>query len=135
LNLRQVARGEPDAQAAAKRMADQNHAASDAIEQVLLHEIGVLNRVPIGRRRRGFAKTRQIDQVNAVRVLEQSADAAQAFTAAAPPVQEHHVPGDCVSEHFVNQLSAVMLEAFDVVLQRGQFTTPFARARRRDAAS
>ena len=36
--------------------------------------------------------------MNAVRVLEQRGDAAQAFAAAAPPVQEHQVMGRRLSD-------------------------------------
>ena len=72
-------------------MPDEHDRADYPVQDVLLHQVGVLDRAPgIGRRRR-FAKAWQIEQVHAVRVLEQRGDSAQALAAAAPPVEEQDV--------------------------------------------
>ena len=113
-HLRQVAGGEPDADLAAERVSDENHRSLDPIEQVLLDQIGVVNGVPVGGRRRCLTEPGQIDQMNAMRVLEERGDAAQAVAAAAPAMQEHDDGASRRPDDFVDRgCRSVVLEAFD----------------------
>ena len=48
--------------------------------------------------------------MNAKGVLEQDADAAQAVTIEAPPVEEDEVPTCVGTERFVNEPDAIMFE-------------------------
>ncbi len=52
--------------------------------------------------------------MNAMRVLEERGDAAQAVAVAAPSVQKHQVMGRRLSDHFIDQAGSVVLEALDV---------------------
>ena len=69
----------------AKRISVSRHMAlrsdDDEVHQVLLHEVGVVDRAPRLGRRRCLAESRQVEQVHAVLVLEQCRDAAEAFAA------------------------------------------------------
>src|SRR4051812_31074573 len=104
---------QPDADLSAEGMADQHHAALNAIEDVLLHEIGVVHRVPVLRRQRRLAETRQVDQVNAVGVLKERGDAAQALAVSAPSMQKQQVMRRRLSTGFVDEAGSAVLEALD----------------------
>src|SRR5262249_60607648 len=69
--------------------------------------------VPIDGRNRRFTETRQIDQMHAMRVLEERSDPAQALAAAAPSVQKHQMMGRRLSTDFVDQAGSAVLEALD----------------------
>ena len=81
--------------------------------EVLLDQIGVVNGVPIGGRHRCLTEPGQIDQMNAMRMLEERRDAAQAFTGPAPSMQKDQVMGRRRSTDFVDQAGSAVLEALD----------------------
>jgi hypothetical protein len=96
-----------------ERMTDENNRALNPIEQVLLHQIGVVHRVPIGRREWSFAKPGQVDQMHAMRVLKERRNPTQAFTIAAPSVQKYQMMGRRLSTDFVDEAGSAVLEALD----------------------
>ena len=109
-----MASGKTDADLSAKGVPDENHGPVNPLEQVLLDQIGVVNGVPVGRRDRRLAEAGQIDQMNAMGVLEERGDAAQAFAIAAPSMQKHQVMGRRFSDDFVDEAGSAVIEALDV---------------------
>ena len=72
-----------------------------------------MHRVPVRWRRRRFAEPRKIQEVDAMRVLEQRGDAAKAFAAPAPAMKEQEMPVRRISDHLIDQAGSVVLEALD----------------------
>ena len=107
-----------------ERMADENHGSMNPIEEVLLNEIGIVHGVPIRRRNRGFTETRQIDQMHAMRMLEERRNSTKAFATAAPSVQEDQMTGCRLSTDFVDQARSAVLEALDVDESTSQGESP-----------
>ena len=95
-------------------MPHQHNRSRNFVEDVLLDQVRVLDgALGVGRRRR-IAKSGQIEQVHAVRVLEERGDATQALAAAAPPVQEQDVARRGVAAYLIDEGRSVVFEAFDV---------------------
>ena len=93
---------------------DHNNSRRETIEDVLLHQICVVDGVPILRRRRRLTKAWEIQEVHAVSVVEQRGDSAEALATSAPSVQKNQMPRrGRISDHLIDQAGSVVLEALD----------------------
>lgn len=103
--------GEANADLAAERVTNQRYRPLNPIEQILLHEIGVVNGVPVGWRNRRLPEAREIDEMHAVRVLKQRRDPAQALAVTTPAVEKHQMVSGRSSADFVDEAGTAVLEA------------------------
>ena len=114
LDLRQLSRGQPDCHATSKRVSNEHDGTTNPIAQPLFNQIGVLHGVPVRGRSRHVAKTRQVDQMHAVRCHKQRTDGAKAVAASTPAVQADEVARCGVAKDFVDQRDFAQFGVFDV---------------------
>ena len=74
-------------------MTDEHHVTRRVPGDVLLHQVRVLDRIPVARRWRGLPEAGKVEQMDAVRCMEGHGDAAQGLAVAAPPVEKHEMAG------------------------------------------
>jgi hypothetical protein len=94
-------------------MADQDRLTLDAVEQIPLDEVGVLERPPRRRRRGGFPESGEVDEVHASGVLKQDGNAPETLPVPSPPVEEHQVAPGRQASDFGNEHASAVLKAFD----------------------
>ncbi len=133
MRRRYATRRQPQRHASAKRVSQQDDRTFQALAQISADQVGVGLGVPIRGGSRRVAETRQVDEVNRVRVLEEDPDAAKTLAAGAPAVQEDQMASVGGAERFIDECASAMREFAGSGRQssskrRRQFTTRPARA-------